>query len=69
MEQNRDTCTLMSVAILAKMPPRLAVARTIATDIALFAMMATACERCHWYANITPTTNLRLYPRAGVHGT
>jgi hypothetical protein len=44
MEQDRDTCTLMSVAIFVKIPPRLAVARVIATAIALFAMMATARE-------------------------
>jgi uncharacterized membrane protein YdcZ (DUF606 family) len=68
MEQNRGTCTLMFVAILVKIPPRLAVARTIATDVALLAIMATACEIYHWPANITPTTNLQLYPQAVVHG-
>ena len=36
----------MSVAVLVKVPPRLAVARAIATDIVLFAIMAAMCENC-----------------------
>ena len=45
VEQYRDeTSTPMSVPVLVKMPPRLAVARAIATDVALFAIMATSCE-------------------------
>ena len=34
----------MSVPVLVKMPPRLAVARAIAIDVVLFAIMATSCE-------------------------
>jgi hypothetical protein len=34
----------MSVAVLVKIPPRLAVARATAIDVVLFAIMAAVCE-------------------------
>ena len=45
-----DTFTPMSVAVLVKIPPRLAVARAIAIDVVLFAIMAAVHKKC------TPST-------------
>ena len=46
MNRNVRTFTPMSVAVLVKIPPRLAVARAIAIDVVLFAIMAAAREKC-----------------------
>ena len=46
MNTSVGTFTPMSVAVLVKIPPRLAVARAIAIDVVLFAIMAVACEKC-----------------------
>ena len=50
-----------------KMPPRLAVARATATDIALFPIIATGCENYSSTRKPYTRRDLQLFPWAGVH--
>ena len=69
MSTNGDTFTPMSVAVLVKIPPRLAVARAIAIDVVLFAIVAAVREKCTSITRrVDKRTNLRLCPQLGVHG-
>ena len=69
MGTNADTFTPMSVAVHVKTPPRLAVARAIAIDVVLFAIMAAVHEKCTSSTRrVDKRANLQLCPQLGVHG-